>query len=71
MCRIMCYVYMCSSSLPYTGYFSPGENIHEFRTLLPLVKILSAIFFSCINGYTVDVATFTTLAKIESGKIFM
>ena len=68
MCRIICYVYMCSSSIPYTRYISPGENFHEFHALLPLVTILSANFFSCINDYTV---AFTTLAKIKSGKIFM
>ena len=36
--------------------------------MLPLAKILSANF---INDYTVDVATFTALAKIKSGEIFM
>ena len=34
-------------------------------------KFLSANFFSCINDYTVDVATFTALTKIKSGEIFM
>ena len=61
-------------SIPYSGYFSPGENFCQFcqfRHLLPLTKFLSANFFSCINDNTVDVAIFTTLAKIKSGKIFM
>ena len=38
-------------------------NFRQFCHLLPLVKILSMNFFSCINNYTVDVATFTALSK--------
>ena len=57
--------------IPYSRYFSPGENFCQFRHLFLLAKILSANFFSCINDYTVDMATFTALAKIKSGEIFM
>ena len=53
----------------YSWYFSPGENFHQFRHLLPLAKTLSANFFSRINDYTMDMATFTALAKIKSGEI--
>ena len=49
--------------IPYGGYLSPGEHFRQFRHLLPLAKILSMNIFSCINDYTVDVVTFTTLAK--------
>ena len=45
--------------------------MRKFYHLLPLAKILSVNFFSCVNDYTVDVATFTALAKIKSGEIFM
>ena len=48
--------------VPYSGCFFSRS---KFRPLLPLAKILSAIFFSCINDYTVDVATFTALVKIN------
>ena len=42
--------------------------MHQFRHLLLLAKILSANYFLCINNYTVDVATFTVLAKINLAK---
>ena len=54
--------------LPHSGYFSTGKNFHQFRHL---AKILSENYFSCTNDYTVDVATFTALANIKSGEIFM
>ena len=69
MSRIRVWGLRLKSGLPYSGYFLPGENFRQFRHLLSLVKILSANFFSCINDYTVDVAT--ALAKIKSGEIFM
>ena len=49
--------------IPYSRYLSPGEHFRQFRHLLPLAKILSMNIFSCINDYTVDVVTFTTLAE--------
>ena len=61
---------MCSDLL-YSRYFSPGENFRQFRHLLLLAKILSVNIFLCVNDYIVDMATFTALAKIKSGKLFM
>ena len=43
------YMYMWSQTLmPYNRYFSPGEIFSNFHHLLPLAKILSTNFFSCI-----------------------
>ena len=42
------------------------EKFRQFRHSLPLAKILSANFF-----HTVDMATFTALAKTKFGEIFM
>ena len=53
------------------GIFHQEKIFANFHHLLPLAKILSANFFSCINDYTVDVVTFTALAKIIPGEIFM
>ena len=51
--------------------FLLGENFHKFHHLVfSLVKILSAIFLSCVNDYIEDIANFTTLVKIYSTEYF-
>ena len=43
----------------------------NFSPISPLASVGKNFILLCINDYTVDVATFTALAKIKSGKIFM
>ena len=53
--------------IPYCRKYLPGEKFHQFLHLLAWVKLN---FLSHIDDYTKDMATFTALVKIYSGKYF-